>query len=146
MAERNLEFSLYEVIFQWRLSSIEGCLPSKVVFHRRLSSIKGHLPSKVVFQQRSSSIEGRLPSKVVPSKVVFPIPWLYLMCSGPFRYQWILSQPPLKLTVTGGQTGGQKEKATYRGSSYRSAQKKGKEDRKHLVISDNVTSWAAHRS
>ena len=36
-----------------------------VVFHQRVSSIKGCLPSKVVFHQRSSYIKGRLPSKDV---------------------------------------------------------------------------------
>ena len=50
---------------EYRSSSIEGRLPSKVVFHRRSSSIEGPLPSKVVFRPRSSSVKGRLPSKVV---------------------------------------------------------------------------------
>ena len=45
--------------FHQRVSSIEGCLPSKIVFHQRLSSIKGHLPSKVVFHPRLSSIKGQ---------------------------------------------------------------------------------------
>ena len=39
-----------------KLSSIEGCLPSKVVFHQRSSSLKGCLPSKAVFHHRLSSI------------------------------------------------------------------------------------------
>ena len=62
------------VVFHQRVSSIKGCLqsklvkgclPSKVIFHQRSSSIEGRLPSKVVFHRRSSSIEGCLPSKVV---------------------------------------------------------------------------------
>ena len=97
-----------KVVFHWRSSSIEVCLPSKVVFHWRSSSIKGRLPSKVVFHQRSYSIEGRIPSKVV----------FHLRSS--FWYQLLLSQPSLKLTVTGRRTGRQKKKATYRGSSYHS--------------------------
>ena len=51
------------------LSSIKGCLPLKVVFQWRSSSIEGCLTSKV----NLSSIEGGYPSKVV-----FHIPWLYL--------------------------------------------------------------------
>ena len=48
-----------------KLSSIEGCLPSKVVFHQRSSSLKGCLLSKVVIRQGSSSIKGCLPAKVL---------------------------------------------------------------------------------
>ena len=47
------------------MSTIKGCLPSKVVFRQRSTSVKVHLPLKVVFRQRSSSVEGLLPSKVV---------------------------------------------------------------------------------
>ena len=72
-----------KVVFCQKLSSIKGYLPSKVFFHKRSSSLKGHLLSKVVFCQRSSFVKGRLPSKVIfrqrsssvkgrlPSKVVF---------------------------------------------------------------------------
>ena len=57
------------VVFHQRVSSIKGCLqsklvkgclPSKVIFHQRSSSIECRLPS-----QRSSSFKGRLPSRVV---------------------------------------------------------------------------------
>ena len=73
---------LLVVFYQWS-SSIKGCLPSKVVFHQRSSSIKGRIPSKAVCHQRSSSIKGRLTCPLIVSDM--------------------LSQPPLKLTVTGGQ-------------------------------------------
>ena len=73
----------FRLSFYQGLSSVKGCLPSKIVFRQRSSSVKGCLPSKVVFRQRSSSVKGRLPSKVVfhhrsssvrgrlPSKVLF---------------------------------------------------------------------------
>ena len=44
------------VVFYGRLSSIKGCLPSKVIFHQWSSSVKGHLPLKVIFRHRSSSV------------------------------------------------------------------------------------------
>ena len=82
------------------LSSIKGCLPSKIIFCQRLTFVKGHLLSmfffhqmlssvkvcplsKVIFCPRLSSVKGCLPSKFVfrhmsssvkgcpPSKVVF---------------------------------------------------------------------------
>ena len=61
MAERNLKFSIQEVVFHF----IEGRLPSKIIFPWRSSSLGGHLPSKIDFQGKSSSIKGHLPLKVV---------------------------------------------------------------------------------
>ena len=55
----------FQVIYYtsyWRLSSIEGRLPSKVVFSKMSSSVKGCLPPKVILPQRSSSIKSGLPS------------------------------------------------------------------------------------
>ena len=48
-----------EIVFHWRFSSIEGCLPYYVVFHQCLYSFK------VFFHGRLYSIERRLPSKVI---------------------------------------------------------------------------------
>ena len=61
------------------MSSIKGCLLSKVIFNQRSSSIKTRLQSKVIIKScfPLSSIYGNLPSKVVsvkgclPSKVFF---------------------------------------------------------------------------
>ena len=47
------------------LSSVKGCLSSKVVFCQWLSSVKGRHPSKVVSCLMSSSVKGPLPQKVV---------------------------------------------------------------------------------
>ena len=52
-----------KIVFHERLSYTKGCPPSKVILEQRLSSIKGCLPSMFVFHQRSSSINGHLPSK-----------------------------------------------------------------------------------
>ena len=76
-----------KVIFHSRASSTEGCLPLKVILHQRSSCTKGSFPLKVVFHQILSSTEGCLPPKVffhlrsssthgcLPLKVVFHIPW-----------------------------------------------------------------------
>ena len=52
--------SSINVVFYQQLSSIKGCVPSKVTFDQRLISVKGHLPKMVIFHQWSSSIEGCL--------------------------------------------------------------------------------------
>ena len=46
---------LLKFVFFWRLSSIEGGILSRVFLYRRSSSIKGSLQSKYIFDQRSSS-------------------------------------------------------------------------------------------
>ena len=65
-----IQFQLFEVVMlikglPSKVSSIKGCLPSKVVFHPRLSHIKGHLVLKVIFNQSSSSIKVRIAPKFV---------------------------------------------------------------------------------
>ena len=85
-----------------------GHLPLKVVFHRRLSSIEGRLPSKVVFHRRSSSIEGRLPYSLVVSDMLETI---------------LIPVATLPTSPVANSDRGTDRKATYRDSSYRSAQK-----------------------
>ena len=55
---------LLKFVFFWRLSSNEGGILSRVFLYRRSSSIKGSLQSKYIFDQRSSSIKGCLPWEV----------------------------------------------------------------------------------
>ena len=60
-------------VFHQRLSSIKGCLPSKVIFHLRLSSIKSCLPSNVIFRQRSSSTKIHFPQRLSSIKGFLPL-------------------------------------------------------------------------
>ena len=65
-------------VFQFRLSSIEGCLPLKVVFYQMFSSIEGHLLPKVAFHQC------RLPPKVVCDIDKNKVNWLKHFRKGHF--------------------------------------------------------------
>ena len=123
---------LSKVVFHQKSSSIKDRLPSKGVFHQRSSSIKVCPPSKVVFHPRSSFIKGCLPSKGVFHQRLFFIkgclPSLVVLClaihcdlegSRMFPYHLPHSKPLYKPIVTDRQA----EKATYRGTSSRSAKK-----------------------
>ena len=105
-----------------RRGTVKGRLPPKVVFRQRSSSNKGRLPSKVVFRQRSSSVKGCLPLKVVfrqRSSFHHPMAPNVLKTA-------LMPMATLETSLEANcdrQAGRQTEKATYRGSSYRSAQK-----------------------
>ena len=147
MAEQNLKNSLYrrlsslmgclpsKVVFHWRSSFIEGRLPLMVIFRRWSSSINGCLPSKAVFHSRLSSIKGRLPWKVIFYQRLYSIKGdklssggtrCALDCFNTNGYYWNLSRSKM--------AGGQREKATYRGSRYRSAQK--------VFLNIKATGWS----
>ena len=114
-----------KLVFYQNSLILKGCLPSKIVFHRRLSSIKGCHPLKVIFHRRSSCIVYPLPSKVVfhgRSSLLSPGCIWYAID----RFIPLASLSTSLEANSDRQTGGQKEKATYRGSSYRSALKYSK--------------------
>ena len=54
-----------QVVYHWRSSSTEGCLPPKVVSHQSPYSTEGFLPPKVIFHWRLSTTKDRLPLKIV---------------------------------------------------------------------------------
>ena len=108
-----------KVIFHQMSPSIKGGIPSKVVFHQRSSSVKRRLPSKVVFRQRSSFVKGHLPSNVVFHQRSLSIKGSFV---SNVLYSILIPVATLP-TSPEANIDRQTEKATYRGSSYCSAQK-----------------------